>query len=65
MARCPDCRKLVTSTRWEKIRMFFFRRFHQDIQDLREDMYTKGTSDGYKSGFQQATELNRKFHEKI
>lgn len=58
MSLCNYCRKIKTDTLWEKIRMFFFRRFKKDIQDLRDDRYTQGIADGYKLGMERAKEIS-------
>ncbi len=51
MSKCATCRKAeVLDSRWDKIRMFFFHFFHNDIIDLSQDKYTQGFGDGYVSG---------------
>ncbi len=52
--RCTICKKDRGMTRWDKIRLFFFGFFKEDIQDLSEDKYTKGFGEGYKEGYSMA-----------
>lgn len=60
--KCSDCRRLEAEmdTWWDKIRLFFFHRFHQDIIDLSQDKFTQGFSDGYKKGYEHA-QANQRF----
>lgn len=58
MSICTYCRKIKPDTLWEKIRGFFFRRFHKDIKDLRDDRYTQGIADGYKLGMERMKEIS-------
>jgi hypothetical protein len=54
---CDECRKAqVLDTKWDRIRLWFFRRFKRDIEDLRSQSYTQGIGQGYKLGFNQAVE---------
>lgn len=55
--KCDCCRQAeVLDTWWDKIRLFFFKRFKRDLEDFRMDFYTQGISEGYKLGFNQAIE---------
>lgn len=53
MPKCQECRvnEVAHYTRWERMRRWFFRKFTDDIQDLKDDCYTRGFGEGYKSGF--------------
>lgn len=51
MSKCSQCRKAdVLDSRWDKIRLYFFHFFHNDIIDLSQDKFTQGFADGYKKG---------------
>lgn len=54
MSKCSRCRKMEAGidTPWEKFRSWLFGFFHEDTKDLREEMYIKGFSDGYKKGYE-------------
>ena len=54
MSKCSRCRKMEADidTSWEKVRYWLFGFFHEDVKDLREEMYIKGFSDGYKKGYE-------------
>lgn len=56
MSRCKDCRKEYKELRstWDKIRLFIFSFFQEDIADIRQDYYTKGYGEGYGAGFERA-----------
>lgn len=55
MPKCSTCRKAdALDTRWERVRYWFFSRFHQDILDLGSQKYTQGFADGYKEGYRIA-----------
>lgn len=58
MQKCLTCRKTTEEldSRWDRIRQWFFHRFHEDIIDLSQDKYTQGFGDGYKKGFAEARE---------
>lgn len=52
MAICTECRINETHyTRYERIRRWFFHLFSEDIQDLRDETYTRGFGEGYEKGF--------------
>lgn len=40
----------------DRLRLWLFQRFHQDIVDLSQDKYTQGFSDGYKAGWDMGEE---------
>lgn len=54
--KCTDCRtkEVMTLTRWERLKLRLFNRFHDEIIDLSQAEYTKGFGDGYKRGFGHA-----------
>lgn len=55
--KCSECRKAdVLDTWWDKVRLWVFRKFTIDVEDLRSQSYTQGISMGYKLGFNQARE---------
>ena len=59
--KCTQCRKMnkELNTRWERVKNWIFHRlFPQDIQDLSQDKFTQGFSDGFKKGMSVAKELN-------
>ena len=53
MIRCYTCRKQrdELDTIWDRIRGWFFNKFHEDIIDLSQAKYTQGYGDGYKAGW--------------
>lgn len=59
--KCIICKKEADQlqTTWDKIRLFFFHFFHEDIIDLSSDQYTKGFGEGYAAGYKQA--MHQKF----
>lgn len=67
MRKCLTCRKATEEldSRWDRIRQWFFNRFHQDIVDLSQDKFTQGFGDGYKVGFKHAQETAQKTIEAI
>lgn len=66
MAKCEQCRQIKLDTRWDKIRLYFFKHlFRNDYEDLKADSYTQGIGDGYKLGFSQNQELNAKSNEMV
>lgn len=56
--KCSICRKAESeiNTWWDNVRLFLFDRikqiFNQDFEDLIQDKFTQGISDGYKLGFE-------------
>lgn len=58
---CATCKKqkYETHTLWDRVRVFMFNFFNEDIQDVREDFYTKGYGDGYKAGMAQGLDQKR------
>lgn len=56
MSKCSSCRKLEANldSWWDKFRLWLFRFFHQDIEDLSQEKYIQGISDGYKIGYGHA-----------
>ncbi len=56
MHRCSQCRKMNREllTIWERIKNRLFHLFTADIQDLSQDKYTQGFSDGWVKGRQSA-----------
>lgn len=44
-------------SRWDKLRNWMFRFFHQDIQDLSQEKFTQGFGDGYKKGYEHAQKM--------
>ncbi len=59
MAKCSTCRAKDAEllTRWERIRYWLFVRFNsvffpQDYDDLKNDRYTQGFSDGNVQGWE-------------
>lgn len=56
--KCATCRKLTDEldSPWDRIRLFFFHFFHNDIVDLSQDKFTQGFADGYKVGLLQGRE---------
>lgn len=52
MSKCYQCRKInkELDTKWDRIRMFLFNFFHQDISDLSQSKYIQGFGDGYSKG---------------
>ncbi len=56
MAKCSVCRKAEEDldSWWDKVRLFFFHFFHNDIVDLSQQKYTQGFADGYKVGGEHA-----------
>lgn len=65
--KCKACRKAeVLDTRWDKIRLWFFKHlFRTDYEDLRADSYTQGISEGYKLGFSAGKDWNYRERELI
>lgn len=57
--RCRDCRKKSEQidSRWDRIRLWFFNIFTDDITDLSSDKFTQGYGEGYKAGFDRAKEV--------
>lgn len=58
--RCPDCRRkeLELTTLWERFRWWVFKTvFADEYTDLGQERFTQGFGDGYKEGFNRATEL--------
>jgi len=59
---CPICRKLNHDTIWEKLGKLLIKYVFPTIyEDMRQDFFTKGVSDGYKLGFDQASQENKIF----
>ncbi len=54
--RCALCKKEHPLSLWDKIRLFFFSFFKEDIQDLSDDKFTKGFGEGYVMGYKRAKE---------
>lgn len=64
--KCSTCRKAeVLDSPWDKVRMFFFHFFHNDIVDLSQDKYTQGFSDGYVKGREHEHESNQKLAKEL
>lgn len=64
--KCATCRKdEAIDTWWEKIRFWFFSRFHQDILDLAQEKYTMGFGDGYKKAFELKYDMENRTGEAI
>lgn len=61
--KCLECRKQTKEldSVWDRIRLWFFNRFHKDIIDLSQDRYTQGFGDGYKNGVQMTKEREREY----
>ena len=62
MRKCLNCRKKVDEldSVWDRVRGWFFNKFHEDIIDLSQDKYTQGYGDGYKAGWARYKELSEK-----
>lgn len=59
MSKCQTCRKAdVLDSRWDKIRLYLFHFFHNDIIDLSQDKFTQGFADGYKKGREDEKEIS-------
>ena len=54
--KCRDCRREYKELRtaWDRVRLFFFGLFTEDIADIKEDYFTKGYGEGYSAGFDKA-----------
>lgn len=65
--RCRDCRKLSKEldTYWDRIRLWFFYRFKNDIFDLKNDGFTEGYGEGYLAGFKEAMSKNKETYKEI
>ena len=62
--RCNDCRKDKAEsdaflTTWERVKLWAFKHFHEEITDLSAEKYTSGFGEGYAVGFDHAKELAR------
>lgn len=64
MRKCLQCRKVTEEldSWWDRVRLWLFNRFHEDIIDLAQDKFTQGFGDGYKEGFKQAKERGDKIY---
>ena len=52
--KCPDCKKLQDDTRWEIIGKWIMKYIFPTIyEDIKNDFYTQGISQGYKLGWEQ------------
>ena len=62
MIRCYTCRKQrdELDTIWDRVRGWFFNKFHEDIIDLSLGKYTQGYGDGYKAGWVALKALQEK-----
>lgn len=50
----------------DRIRLWFFNHmFYEERQDLSEDKYTKGFGEGYKIGFQQSKEHQKRLDDLV
>lgn len=56
--KCSICKKesKELQSTGDRIRLFFFHFFHEDIIDLSSDQFTKGFGEGYIAGYAKATE---------
>ena len=65
--KCGTCRKVTAEldSLWDRLRLWIFNRFHTDIIDLSQDKYTQGFSDGWKTGFKNAQEMEFKTEEAL
>lgn len=65
--KCSDCRKLEAELDgwWDRVRLWMFNWFKDDIIDLSQDKFTQGFSDGYKEGFKQAKIYEETFKQAI
>lgn len=52
--RCIICKEENEYTLWDKVRLFLFGFFKEDIQDLSEDKFTKGFGEGYAAGYDRS-----------
>lgn len=59
--RCIDCKKELHEfhSTWDRFRLFLFHFFHEDIQDVKEEQFTKGYGQGYEAGFEAAKKAQR------
>ena len=60
--RCQDCKKDKADsdsflTVWERVKLFLFNKFHEEITDLSAEKFTAGVGVGYTLGFNAAREL--------
>lgn len=53
--RCAQCKKVQKEldSWWDRVRLFLFHFFHQDIIDLSDDKFQQGFGDGYRAGYQK------------
>ncbi len=49
----------MQDSQWDRIRLFFFNFFHNDIIDLSQDKYTQGFGDGYRTGFLHGSDAEK------
>jgi hypothetical protein len=63
MPKCQECRvnEVAHYTRWERVRRWFFRHFTDDIQDLKDDCYTRGFGEGYEKGFIHRNDIEQTY----
>ena len=60
MSKCSQCRKQpVQDSIWDRIRLFFFSFFRNDIVDLSQDKFTQGFGDGYQKGFEHGVQAEK------
>lgn len=67
MPKCYTCRKEEADidTWWDRVRLFFFYRFGEDVADLSQQKYTQGFADGYKSGWERADTMRERYERTI
>ncbi len=61
MSKCNQCRKNNSEldSTWDRVRLFFFNFFHNDIIELSQDRFTQGFADGYKAGWDRVESLRK------
>lgn len=61
--RCRDCRKQAKEldSWWDRVRLWFFYKFKNDIFDLSNDKFTEGYGEGYKAGLEQGGSLTQEY----
>lgn len=59
--KCRSCRKISVDldTWWDRIRLWFFYRFKNDVFDLGNDKFTEGFGEGYQAGFKEAVKRDK------